>query len=117
MLWGIALALFIAGICVFAMGMLLVSFHLFDLEFCRQNSSDPLCLKKKEIGPLSWLEGALTGFAAAMAIGHFLGLENNTLSLVSIALLGVILTMVMKSLIIKLHAIIIRIFFSDFKFV
>ena len=117
MLWIIALALFLAGVCNFAIGMLMVAFHLFDLEFCRQKDRDPVCLEKKEIGPLSWLEGVLMGFAAAIAIAAFLGFKNNSISIIAIVILGILLTMVMKKLIIQLHGIVIRIFFSDFKFI
>ncbi len=117
MLWIIALALFLAAICNFAMGMLLVAFHLFELEFCKQGDSDSLCLKKKEIGPLSWMEGVLMGFAAAMAIGALLDFEKNTVSIIAIVILGIVLTMVMKRLIMQLHGLVIRIFFSDFKFI
>ena len=117
MLWIIALALFVAAICNFALGMLLVSFHLFDLEFCKREGNDQLCLNKKEIGPLSWMEGFLLGFAASMAIGALLDLKNNTISIIALVILGIILTLIMKKLIIQLHGIIIRIFFSDFKFI
>ena len=116
MLWIIALALFLAGICNFALGMLMISFHLFDLEFCKQEDRDPLCLDKKEIGPLSWMEGVLMGFAAAMAIAAFFSFQNNSISIIAIAILGILLSLAMKWLIIQLHAIVIRIFFSDFKF-
>lgn len=117
MLWIIALALFLAGLCNFAIGMLLVSFHLFDLEFCRQEDNEQLCMEKKEIGPLSWMEGILMGFAAAMGVAALFHFKENLLSFVSIIILGILLTMVMKRLIIQLHAIVIRIFFSDFKFI
>ncbi len=117
MLWTLALALFLAGITNFALGMLLVSFHLFDLEFCKQENSEPICLDKREIGPLSWLEGILMGFAAALCTAAFLGLQNNWPSLTYIVISGAILTIVMKKLIIKLHAMVIRLFFSDFKFI
>lgn len=117
-MWAMALAFFLAAITNFALGMLLVSFHLFDLEFCRkQGDGDPLCLDKKEIGPLSWMEGVLMGFAAAMAIAAFLGFEKNWPSFASIAAMGVPLSLVMKNLMIKFHAVVIRIFFSDFKFI
>ena len=117
MLWTLAIALFLAAICNFALGMLLVSFHLFDLEFCKQEDSNPLCLRKKEIGPLSWLEGILLGFATALAIGAYLGFHENWLSFGSIAFAGILLSMLMKNLVVKLHAVVIRIFFSDFKFI
>lgn len=117
MLWIIALALFLAGLCNFALGMLLVSFHLFDLQFCKQEDHDPVCLDKKEIGPLSWMEGFLMGYAAAMAIGALLNFKNTWPYLTAIVVLGVVLTVVMKDLIVKLHAVVIRLFFSDFKFI
>ena len=117
MLWIIALALFLAGLCNFAFGMLLISFHLFDLEFCKQKDREPVCMEKKELGPLSWIEGLLIGFAAAMSIAAFLELQKTWPSFLAIAVLGILLTLAMKRLIVQLHAIVIRLFFSDFKFI